>query len=996
MSRVYFWVFVFCLFSPLLKAQDRFYSTVNYTIKNGLPQSQVTSLLEDKNGYLWVGTHGGGLARFDGREFKVYTTLDGLLTNQIIHVKMDRHDNLWILHSRGVTKFNGRDFKRIEAPKNASMATRQMWKMYEVQDTLFILSDRDKISKLYNDSIYYWEMELKKEVRRVHVGPNGEPCFYMADGTFKISLPGKTVTFKREPKLGVAFNFFNYKGNILFRTKEEVFKLDVAENKIVKMPWTTSNFVLFYDDADDVFWTANSTGLLKEKVYSSELIGDTILRDSQETTEVLRDSEGNIWIATNGDGLYKYFVQDFRRMSPDNMRGVMAIEKDVDNSLWIGTMLKGLWKIKDGKVTSYADEKEPYRNTVNCIRQSPQGEIWVGTSFGLGRYNREKDSFQWFIPRDGLAGPAVLCMEFEENGLWIGTNNGLSFYDGKSFTNFRQKDGLNDNRVQALHYSKNRKTLYIGTPAMLNTFDGEFKSVHIPELVNAPILTLRMYRDSQLVMATGGNGTVLWNIETNQRKVITTREGLPSDFIYFTGVDDKNYLWIGSEKGINRILLDEQMEIAENLHFNDDNGLAGLETNQNAIYLTPNEKYFGLIDGLYEFNHAMDEKPRSFDLHLSDVQILYGEYTPRDYADSTVGFFKIPHTPLLPPDKNHLTFHFNRVDKRYSKSVKYKYLLENFDTKWSQPSSLNAVTYSNLPPGEYNFRVMVTNNMGSWSESKIAYPFTIKSPFYRTKSFYAGVIIFIAGMITLIFYIRVKQRIDRAMVMERIRQREQEAVRKEIARDFHDEMGNQLTRIINYISLLKLNGNGYANGAAKGSTDLYSKVEDSAKYLYSGTRDFIWSIDPVNDELSKLFLYVRDFGEKLFEEKNINFRAFNELKEEVKLPYGFCRQANLIFKEAMTNAFKYSQAKNVTLTLKRSDNDGFEMTFEDDGIGFYTGDIQKLNGLQNIRERADRINAVLRIHSEKNHGTRILLNFKPTKSLKYGATLQKTGYDRGG
>src|SRR5690606_28132143 len=119
-------------------------------------------------------------------------------------------------------------------------------------------------------------------------------------------------------------------------------------------------------------------------------------------------------------------------------------------------------------------------------------------------------------------------------------------------------------------------------------------------------------------------------------------------------------------------------------------------------------------------------------------------------------------------------------------------------------------------------------------------------------------------------YIRVKQRIGRAVVMERIRQREQEAVRKEIARDFHDEMGNQLTRIINYISLLKLNGsangngNGYINGHGKSSSDLYTKVEDSAKYLYSGTRDFIWSIDPVNDELSKLFLYVRDFGEKLF------------------------------------------------------------------------------------------------------------------------------------
>jgi signal transduction histidine kinase len=443
-------------------------------------------------------------------------------------------------------------------------------------------------------------------------------------------------------------------------------------------------------------------------------------------------------------------------------------------------------------------------------------------------------------------------------------------------------------------------------------------------------------------------------------------------------------LWIGTEKGINRVKLNEKHELLENLHFNDDNGLAGLETNQNAFYFEKGKKYFGLVDGVYEFNQRMGENASSFDVHLSDVQILYGEYDALEYADSAFGFFQIPFEPQFPPDRNHLTFNFNRVDKRYSKSVKYKYLLENFDMKWSQASSINSVTYSNLPPGDYNLKVMVTNNKGSWAESMIEYPFTIKAPFYKTASFIVGALILLAGIVTLIFYIRIKQRIDRAVVLERIRQKEQEAVRKEIARDFHDEMGNQLTRIINYISLLKLNGNGHLNGSA----DLYTKVEDSAKYLYSGTRDFIWSIDPVNDELSKLFLHIRDFGEKLFEEKNISFRAYNEVKDAVKLPYGFCRQANLIFKEAMTNAFKYSNAKNVMLTLRKNEAGGFEMIFEDDGIGFYTGDVQKSNGLQNIRERADRLNAILRIHSEKNVGTAITLNFKVIiKEPRYGVTI---------
>src|SRR5690606_20584086 len=129
--------------------------------------------------------------------------------------------------------------------------------------------------------------------------------------------------------------------------------------------------------------------------------------------------------------------------------------------------------------------------------------------------------------------------------------------------------------------------------------------------------------------------------------------------------DEKDYIWIGTEKGVNRVRLNDDRELIENLHFNDDNGLAGLETNQNAYYFSGDERYFGLVDGVYEFNQHRDENPRSFDVHLTDVQILYGEYDPRDYADSTSGFFRIPEHPQLPPDRNHLTFQFNLVDKRY-------------------------------------------------------------------------------------------------------------------------------------------------------------------------------------------------------------------------------------------------------------------------------------------------------------------------------------------
>jgi len=253
----------------------------------------------------------------------------------------------------------------------------------------------------------------------------------------------------------------------------------------------------------------------------------------------------------------------------------------------------------------------------------------------------------------------------------------------------------------------------------------------------------------------------------------------------------------------------------------------------------------------------------------------------------------------------------------------------------------------------------------------------VEAPFYRTAAFRIIAAVFILGCAALYTFYRVRTRFNKMVELQKIRQQEQDSLRKEIARDFHDEMGNQLTRIINYISLMKLSKNGH-------SLELYNKVEDSAKYLYTGTRDFIWSIDPVNDELSKLFIHIRDFGDKLFGEKEINFRAYNEVKGKVTVPYGFSREANLIFKEAMTNSFNHSQAKNVSFTLKQ-EGDQFEMILEDDGRGFVTSEVEKLNGVRNMKSRAERIQSLLHVKSAELEGTVIRLLFTINqKNSKYG------------
>ncbi|MFZ6011284.1 MAG: ligand-binding sensor domain-containing protein, partial [Bacteroidota bacterium] len=805
-------------------SQYRSYSIRNYKAIDGLPQSQVNIVLEDKNGYLWIGTEGGGLARFDGREFKVYTTLDGLLSNIISYLKLDKDQNLWVIHPRGITKFDGIRFTKFQQPGSPSNAKR-VRRAFEIQDTLFFISAPGNIGKIYRDSVYYWSKPYKKNVLvgYCHRTPRQEIMLYLNDSSFLVRGKGHDYVISYKKRFNRLYGIFNFQNKTWVKTDSGYFTVDFEKRDFEKSKFPINNYVVLYDSVNNVFWTRHANNLLKETWSDDKLISvDTVLREV-EVRQVLIDSEGNTWFATAGSGLLKYFTQDFDRCSSENMRGVMAIYKDSKGASWVGSASKGLWRIKKGEISSYIDKKEMYRNSINCIGEAPDGTIWVGTAYGLGRYDDELDKFTWFTRDEGLSNASVVNLQFDDSGgLWIGTyTGGVNYYDGKKFKAITTKEGLSTNTVTSLHYSKTYKKLFIGNEFGVTTItNGKIVNLPISGMENTTVLSIQPYRDSLLLIGSGGSGVAVYNPGSGFKKMITTHHGLPSDFIYFVAADDQQYIWIGSEKGITRIKLSQEFEIVENLHYDYDNGLTGVETNQNAFYISKDKKFFGLIDGLYEFTDRKRNNKESFDLHLTAVEILFGEYPTHEYADSVMGFFKIPYNPQLPPDKNHITFHFNRVDKRYPKSVKFKYYLENFDKAWSQPASGNQVTYSNLPPGDYVFRVMATNNEGSWSPRQIAYSFTVRTPFYQTASFIVGMFVLFAGLITLALYMRVKQRVNKVMMLERIRAKEQETLRKEIARDFHDEMGNQLTRIINYISLLKLNGNGHGN-----DQDLYTKVE---------------------------------------------------------------------------------------------------------------------------------------------------------------------------
>ena len=968
---------VIFLFGFNLSAVAQQFSLRQYTVVDGLPQSQVNVIIEDSNGYLWIGTQGGGLARFDGREFKVYTTRDGLLSNTINYLKLDSKQDLWIVHPRGITRFDGIEFVKFQPPV-PPYTGRRVRRVFEHKDTIFLVNNQGRLGKIYQDSVYYWDNRVKtdKIILYTHLLPNKDICLYLNDSTFLVRSEKKDYTISHKTKFGQALNIFNYKGEVWVNSDQGYFSVNFITKEISRRVTPIKNHIIQFDSAHNFFWTNSEKGLFREYDQNETHVVDTVLKEV-DVTQIFPDAEGNIWLGSSGNGLYKYFMQDFDRCASKRLTAVTAIEKSKDGVTWIGSSNKGLWKMAKGKTFTY-NTNSLTDNSVLAIHTGNDGTIWVASTSGLGKYEQARDKFKWFTRADGISSTQLNCLEIDDqNRIWFGTiGGGVGYFNGTSFKNFTPEDGLNGRNVAAIKYFARNKTIYSGSEYGLNAIkDGIVSTVSLPEFANTVIQSINIYKKSWLLIGSGGAGVMLFDPITKTRRIIDSREGLPSDFINFVAADGDDQLWIGTEKGITRIKLDQDLSIVESLSFGFDNGLAGVETNRNAFYLGE-EKYFGLVDGIYQYNNLVSRGGSSFDLHLTAVEIFYDQVSSRQFASSAQGFFKIPLRPILPSNKNHITFRFNRVDKRYPKSVQFKYFLENYDKTWSQPSSISQATYGNLPAGNYVFKASATNSHGSWESTPMQYSFVIKAPFYQTGAFKVGLAGLIIGMLSLYLYFRVRRNINRMLETQLIRQQEQDSLRKEIARDFHDEMGNQLTRIINYVSQMKLQANGH-------SSVLYNKVEDSAKYLYSGTRDFIWSIDPVNDELSKLFLHIRDFGEKLFEEKAIKFRAFNELKEEeIRVPYGFGREANLIFKEAMTNIFAHAHARNASLTLKRN-NDQFELKLEDDGVGFQLEEVVTLNGIRNMNLRAKRIHAALHLTSQVNGGTSVRLVFKIQKNKVY-------------
>ncbi|WP_449439392.1 ATP-binding protein [Pedobacter steynii] len=333
----------------------------------------------------------------------------------------------------------------------------------------------------------------------------------------------------------------------------------------------------------------------------------------------------------------------------------------------------------------------------------------------------------------------------------------------------------------------------------------------------------------------------------------------------------------------------------------------------------------------------------------------------------------------LPYNHNRININYTGIYLKNPGALMYRYRLIGLDSKFSQPGSNSSMNFTAIPAGKYKFEVKAVTKDGLSSINTASVSFEILPPYYQTPLFKFCIVMLILALILFTVYTILMFNERKRKLRLKIKLEEQFKIRKQTAEDFHDDLGNKLTRITVLSEVL---------GSMIDKDDIekrniLKKIHCNVNELYSGTRDILWSLNPKNDSLDQVLNHIKDFGQEMVNETPILFKFDIDLNNKyTKLSLDMSRNILMIFKESIHNSLKHAKANVINFEAKLN-NGMLLITLQDDGIGFDTKNPNEGHGMHNMYVRAKRINADLNIISNEN-GTSVLLlvNFSTLKHFK--------------
>jgi signal transduction histidine kinase/ligand-binding sensor domain-containing protein len=966
-------------FSFYVKAQDMAIRT--YTIKDGLPSTFDWSAYQDKLGYLWVGSP-DGLSRFNGKSFTNYGLADGLPDARALMGFMDSHLRFWAITPRGVAEFKGNRF--ISYPLADSQNIRWVFQVLETQD--------GRLWCLTNVGVYQFNWNKWTKIK-LYPGYENHPCHHIIEtneGLYinygdLLVLKKPDATYKIIGELKDPGYYYNglttSAGQIFISTLDGIYEIN--DQHLVKLPGALGKLkgiYVYFRDSKKRFWV----GRFKLGVQlfadgdSSDFI--TIIKPSINflPQDISEDNQGNIWIGS-GNGLIKISEPGFK---------IFDLPEIIEKSLLRNVLQPpgGPLLINNGSLTMFRYENGVFSKKKLQIKSKtrlPNNELIID-NYAFDNKNR-----YWYnvrgvalVVQDGdniyeqskqLAhlGDQVFDVLYDSFRkkiiVAVYTQKFPCQFNNSSYSILPVANNIEvKGNIMRLHQCANGVILFATDRGLIYSIDKQnICKLQLNEFKNGSIS--KFYNDSSgdtwIIYYGRGLRRYFWRGESLVfKEQVTKTEGLSNDNVRSICFDSRNNLWICTNSNV--AVFSKKRDASNNqayqiISFFDADDLQMHEA-IDAQITKDNKGNIWLFSGKYLICFYPDKI--NFNQPVSSIEIENIELNLRQtnwaaYTDSLSGIFQLPYHPKLSHDNNTLGIYFKGISSSGTDGIKYSYQLEGLKNLWSSPSSNDFVSFVNLPPGSYAFKVKAQLPNSSWSEPAV-FSFAIKKAFWQTIWFYLLVAISLAAGVYLLFRYRLQQKIN---LFE---------MRNRISQDLHDEIGASMSGInlLGQMAVEKLE----QNKPEEASVFLF-KVKNYTQDVIEKLSDMVWVFNPQNDSIEKLLQRLKYFTVSVASSKNIKVHfVTDKASETMNLTIQQRKAIYLISKEAFNNAFKSSGCTNIYYNLT-ANGSKWQLRIQDDGKGFIPAENTDGNGLRNMQARADEIGAEFSIHSKPAAGTIIML-----------------------
>ena len=659
-------------------------------------EKEVNDIKQDKTGTYWFAVDWQGIFSYNpAKEELLYHKLNAIVNTWCICV--DDENNVWIgTHGGGLNCFNRekQQFEKVDYSSNKEGRKKEddIYRIFQGNYNDLLITTANSGAKRFNPT--------SKEVRSF------------------LSLKDPNSLFIRDVvrKSNQELWFATGAGVCIYNTVEK--KTTFLRNNVLD-PYSLSDNAVYsvYKDKEGGVWVGTYFGGINyyppqysafDKYYPISSLDKSNTLFGRRIREFQLAQDGCIWIGTEDGGLnlYNPNTDTFEHYLPNKKPGSISYNNVHgllidDDLLWVGTYSRGLdvMSLKTKKVIAHYEKTDAENslcdNRIFSIYKDHSGRIWIGTLYGLCYYNPDGDDF---IRVSSLGDIFVNdILQTKDGMIWVGSlGKGLYQFNpnNKKWTSFKNdpKDptSLSHNKVISL-FEDSGRILWITTE---------------------------------------GGGLCKYNPEKKNFTSFTTAEGLPNNVVYKIVEDNLSNLWFTTNQGI---VCMNTSDYSIKRYTRSDGLLSNQFNYKSGIRVSNGDIYFGGLKGFVKFNPALFvSNKHAPSVYIVDFELLNATVKPREEGSPLK--YSIAFTREIELKHNQSTFSFSFVSLSYVAPEKnrYAYILDGFDEDWISPSKIQKASYSNVPPGEYTFKVKASNNDGVWSDEIRSIRIRILPPFYKT------------------------------------------------------------------------------------------------------------------------------------------------------------------------------------------------------------------------------------------------------------------------